>query len=191
MTSREGFKGFITFSGLVVLVGLTTTTVLYTNQAKNITSQASVKDVEPREIQIKANSSNVLTISWITPAKTLGTLFYTTEQNSKCLTEQATTTECDFVIENNEKNNHEIELKNLISGKKYFYKIKINGEMYPANGILMSFTAPSIEQKPNQPKALDISILNQQTPENAFELDSGFKEADVISENADSEGFQN
>ena len=145
MTSTEGFKGFITFSGLVVLVGLTTATVLYTSQSQNISSEASTKNIEPREIEISSVASNTLKITWVTLDKTIGTLFYSNDQSSKCLTDEASTVDCDFVIENGEKTNHTIELKNLTPEKKYFYKIKINNKMYPSNGILLSFTVPKTE----------------------------------------------
>ena len=118
--------------GILITVGL----VLSMDKIRSIFSGAASKQ-KPQGVRVTNVSANSATIVWQTPSVVAGQIEYGTTPGSFLLRASETT----------QKTNHNLTLSPLLPETIYYFRIRINEEIYDENGAPYSFTTKSTKQK--------------------------------------------
>jgi len=118
--------------GILITVGL----VLSMDKIRSIFSGATGKQ-KPQGVRVTNVSANSATIVWQTPSVVAGQIEYGTTPGSFLLRASETT----------QKTNHNLTLSPLLPETIYYFRIRINEEIYDENGAPYSFTTKSTKQK--------------------------------------------
>ncbi len=161
MNSTEGIKGFLTFIGLLAIVGASVYGIRFLPQSTNTSSVATEKSIIPQDINLNQISAEEFEIKWYTEVASVGTIIYSQRKDDKCFTKESMhNTECLKASEKDKGQHHIVLLDNLEPDSTYFYKVATENNVYPEKEDLSFSTKEIVQDTPSTkvvPEADDFS----------------------------------
>lgn len=134
MAIPTSVRGFFTFFVLALVFATSYIAFNYSIDPSYL-SFARNETPKPFNIQIKDITNNSANINWNTKQLMIGKILISTNPDD-CTTAKISN-ECIEVADGSAiTSNHVVHLKNLKSGTKYYFFIKINESVFPANGAI-------------------------------------------------------
>lgn len=163
-------------SAILILIALITLffTLYKLSQPQSLPKKAQYIASPPFKVKISNINSSGFTVSWLTAEKTNGAVVYSDNQEN--IDDSATPKVYDEKGENQLSLFHSVRLKNLSSGKKYYFKL-ISGETsfykflsdeWKTSGVPENITLPNISFSTNSPISKTNSPGSYSNEETAF-----------------------